>query len=192
MTWIWPGARSGIRWCSGHRDDRDRNRATLTADANQDRPRSDPGQPQPSNHEIQAARKFHRAGTGSDGLQPRRARWQRPFHAGLGSLLHRCFPRQTGRRRRAQLLHLLRRQRGSEPPTAVRRLPCRRPDATVYADTIAAFYQAPWDVLGGGLAIGVAVPYVWLEVEAQAQRIGRTAPRDRCLPLATPPTGLVT
>jgi hypothetical protein len=45
-------------------------------------------------------------------------------------------------------------------------------DATVYADTIAAIYQTPWEVLGGGFAIGVAVPYVWLEVEAQAQRIG--------------------
>jgi hypothetical protein len=44
-------------------------------------------------------------------------------------------------------------------------------DATVYANTIAAFYQAPWNVLGGGLAFGVAVPYVWLEVDAQAQRI---------------------
>jgi hypothetical protein len=45
-------------------------------------------------------------------------------------------------------------------------------DATVYADTIAAIYQTPWEVLGGGFAFGVAVPYVWLEVEAQAQRIG--------------------
>jgi hypothetical protein len=45
-------------------------------------------------------------------------------------------------------------------------------DATVYADTIAAFYQTPWNVLGGGFAFGVAVPYVWLEVDAQAQRIG--------------------
>ncbi len=44
--------------------------------------------------------------------------------------------------------------------------------ATVYADTLAAFYQAPWKVLGGGLAFGVAVPYVWLEVDGQAQRIG--------------------
>jgi hypothetical protein len=44
--------------------------------------------------------------------------------------------------------------------------------ATVYADTLAAFYQAPWNVLGGGLAFGAAVPYVWLEVEGQAQRIG--------------------
>ena len=44
-------------------------------------------------------------------------------------------------------------------------------DATVYAGTIAAFYQPHWEVLGGGLAFGVAVPYVWLEVDAQAQRI---------------------
>jgi len=45
-------------------------------------------------------------------------------------------------------------------------------DATVYADTIAAFYQAPWNVLGGGLAFGVAVPYVWLDIKGQAQLIG--------------------
>lgn len=45
-------------------------------------------------------------------------------------------------------------------------------DATVYADTIAAIYQTPWEVLGGGLAFGAAVPYVWLEVEGRAQRIG--------------------
>jgi hypothetical protein len=45
-------------------------------------------------------------------------------------------------------------------------------DATVYADTIAAIYQTPWEVLGGGFAFGLAVPYVWLEVDAQAQRIG--------------------
>ncbi len=45
-------------------------------------------------------------------------------------------------------------------------------DATVYANTVAGFYQAPWEVLGGGLAFGIAVPYVWIEVEGQAQRIG--------------------
>lgn len=44
--------------------------------------------------------------------------------------------------------------------------------ATVYADTLAAVYQTPWDVLGGGLAFGAAVPYVWMEVKGQAQRIG--------------------
>ena len=45
-------------------------------------------------------------------------------------------------------------------------------DATAYADTIAAIYQTPWQVLGGGFALGVAVPYVWLEVEGRAQRVG--------------------
>ena len=43
--------------------------------------------------------------------------------------------------------------------------------ATVYADTMLAVYQTPWNVVGGGYAFGVAVPYVWLEVEGQAQRI---------------------
>lgn len=45
-------------------------------------------------------------------------------------------------------------------------------DATVYADTISLWYQAPWDVLSGGLAVGVAVPWVWMEVSGSAQRIG--------------------
>lgn len=44
-------------------------------------------------------------------------------------------------------------------------------DATVYADSLTAVYQTPWNVLGGGLAFGVSVPYVWVEVEATAQRL---------------------
>jgi len=44
--------------------------------------------------------------------------------------------------------------------------------ATIYADSIAAVYQTPWNVLGGGFAFGLAIPYVWLEVDGQAQRIG--------------------
>jgi len=44
-------------------------------------------------------------------------------------------------------------------------------DATCYADTLVGLYQAPWNVLGGGLAFGVAVPYVWLDVKGQVQRI---------------------
>ncbi len=44
-------------------------------------------------------------------------------------------------------------------------------DVTVYADSLTAIYQAPWEVLKGGIAFGVSVPYVWLEVEASAQRI---------------------
>jgi len=47
-------------------------------------------------------------------------------------------------------------------------------NATVYADTVAGIYQAPCNVLGGGFAFGVAVPYVWLEVKGQAQRVGST------------------
>jgi hypothetical protein len=45
-------------------------------------------------------------------------------------------------------------------------------DATVYADTIGVFYEAPWPLLGGNLTFGAAVPYLWLEVKGQAQRIG--------------------
>lgn len=52
-------------------------------------------------------------------------------------------------------------------------------DATINAETLGLIYQTPWNVLGGGLAMGVAVPYVWVDVEAQAQRIrpdGTTGP----------------
>lgn len=45
-------------------------------------------------------------------------------------------------------------------------------DATAYADTIGGFYQTPWEVLGGGYAVGLAIPYLWMEVEGRAQRIG--------------------
>jgi hypothetical protein len=44
--------------------------------------------------------------------------------------------------------------------------------ATVYADTIAALYQTPWNLLSGGFAFGLGIPYLWLEVEGQAQRVG--------------------
>lgn len=44
-------------------------------------------------------------------------------------------------------------------------------DATAYADTLVGIYQVPWKVLGGGLALGLSVPYVWMEVEGNAQRI---------------------
>jgi hypothetical protein len=45
-------------------------------------------------------------------------------------------------------------------------------EATVYSDTVVAVYQTPLELLGGGLAFGLALPYVWMEVEGQAQRIG--------------------
>src|SRR5512138_1308117 len=44
--------------------------------------------------------------------------------------------------------------------------------ATAYADTLVGIYQAPWNVLGGGLAFGAAVPCVWVEVRGQAQSLG--------------------
>jgi len=43
---------------------------------------------------------------------------------------------------------------------------------TVYADSILAVYQTQANVLGAGYAFGVCIPYVWLEVDGQAQRIG--------------------
>jgi hypothetical protein len=48
--------------------------------------------------------------------------------------------------------------------------------ATAYADTIVGIYEAPWRVLGGGLAFGASLPYVWLEVDGNAQLAG---PRGR-------------
>jgi hypothetical protein len=46
-------------------------------------------------------------------------------------------------------------------------------DATVYADTIVAVYQLPFELFeGGGIAMGVGIPFVWVDVEGQAQRIG--------------------
>ena len=54
--------------------------------------------------------------------------------------------------------------------------------AQIYANTVAGIYQTSWDVLSGGLAFGVAVPYVWMEVQGQAQRIrpdGRSDDRHR-------------
>ena len=45
-------------------------------------------------------------------------------------------------------------------------------DANVYAETVAMIYQAPCQVLGGGLAFGAAFPYLSVEVKGKAQRIG--------------------
>lgn len=47
-------------------------------------------------------------------------------------------------------------------------------EATIYADTVAAIYQTPWSMLGGGFAFGAALPYVWVEVDGNAQRVGPT------------------
>jgi hypothetical protein len=45
-------------------------------------------------------------------------------------------------------------------------------DATVYADTVALVYESPLRLLGGNYAGGIAVPFVWMEIKGQAQRIG--------------------
>lgn len=42
-------------------------------------------------------------------------------------------------------------------------------DATAYADTLVALYQTPLKLLGGYYAIGMAIPYVWLEVKGGIQ-----------------------
>jgi len=44
--------------------------------------------------------------------------------------------------------------------------------ASIYANTLAGVYQSPWDVAGGGLAFGLALPYLWMDVAGQARRIG--------------------
>jgi len=45
-------------------------------------------------------------------------------------------------------------------------------DATAYADTLGLIYESPLRLLGGNYAGGIAVPYVWMDVKGQAQRIG--------------------
>src|SRR5260370_17015907 len=44
---------------------------------------------------------------------------------------------------------------------------------TVYADTSIFLYQSPWTLLGGQYGAGLAVPYVWLKVNASLLLIGR-------------------
>src|SRR5262249_34392561 len=39
------------------------------------------------------------------------------------------------------------------------------PEATIYADTVAAVYETPLRLLGGELALGLAIPYVWVEIK---------------------------
>mgnify|MGYP003830411485 CR=1 FL=1 len=44
-------------------------------------------------------------------------------------------------------------------------------DATAYADTVLALCRTPLNLLGGYYVVGVAVPYVWMEVEGEVQFI---------------------
>ena len=43
-------------------------------------------------------------------------------------------------------------------------------DATAYSDTIVALYTMPQKLLDGYYVVGVAVPYVWMEVKGEVQR----------------------
>jgi hypothetical protein len=45
-------------------------------------------------------------------------------------------------------------------------------DATAYADTVAALYRTPLTILGGYYVVGLAVPYVWMEVKGEVQFTG--------------------
>lgn len=40
-------------------------------------------------------------------------------------------------------------------------------DATVYADTLGVIYETPLKLIGGNVALGVAAPYIWLDVRGQ-------------------------
>ena len=45
-------------------------------------------------------------------------------------------------------------------------------DASAYSDTIVALYQTRLQLLGGSYAVGVAIPYVWLDVNGNVQLTG--------------------
>ncbi len=45
-------------------------------------------------------------------------------------------------------------------------------DATAYADTVVALYQTPLRLLGGYYAVGVAIPYVWMEAKGEVRLTG--------------------
>lgn len=45
-------------------------------------------------------------------------------------------------------------------------------DATAYADTLVALYRTPLTLLGGYYVVGMAVPYVWMEVKGHVQLTG--------------------
>ncbi len=45
-------------------------------------------------------------------------------------------------------------------------------DATAYSDTVVALYQTKLKLLGGYYAVGVAIPFVWLEAKGEVQVTG--------------------
>jgi hypothetical protein len=44
-------------------------------------------------------------------------------------------------------------------------------EGTVYADTSFLLYQTPWKLFGGGYAVAVAIPYMWMDVKGDV-RVG--------------------
>ena len=42
-------------------------------------------------------------------------------------------------------------------------------DATLYADTSFLLYQTPWQKWGVGYAVGMAIPYAWVQIDASVQ-----------------------
>jgi len=52
-------------------------------------------------------------------------------------------------------------------------------DATAYANTVGVFYESPLRLLGGNYTVGLGVPYVWMEAEAQVVTgLGTVTRRD--------------
>jgi len=51
-------------------------------------------------------------------------------------------------------------------------------EGTIYADTIGLLYKTPLRILGGSYAVTVALPVVWVEVNAQSEF---SSPRGRLL-----------
>jgi hypothetical protein len=45
-------------------------------------------------------------------------------------------------------------------------------DATAYSDTVVGLYQTPLKLLGGYYAVGVAIPFVWVEAKGEVQVTG--------------------
>ena len=47
-------------------------------------------------------------------------------------------------------------------------------EASVYADTSVILYQTPWTILGGRYGMGLAIPYVWMDVKGNVQKDNRS------------------
>lgn len=59
-------------------------------------------------------------------------------------------------------------QGDATPPIDFGGLATFNAEATLYADSIFALYQTPWQLLGGNYAVAAVIPYVWIEVNGKA------------------------